>query len=178
MCFIFRIPYKYHAGYFGSAPIREGEVMISKERVFKTYNFESPDLIPVDFCADVPVYETIIEKTGVKDQFALMEYFHIDFRWARVKWIGLELVDSEGHPTDYFGIRREGEAFGYAGTHPLSHVRTKRDVDAYPWPKAEYWDYDVFVEECERFEETQCMEELGDGFSTQRVILWEWTDFS
>ncbi len=127
--------------------------MISKERVFKTYNFELPDRIPLDFCADVPVYDALIEKTGVKDQLALMEYFHIDFRWARAKWIGPELVDSEGHPTDYFGIRREGEAFGYAGTHPLSHVRTKRDVDAYPWPKAEYWDYDVFVEECERFEE-------------------------
>lgn len=127
--------------------------MNSKERVIKTYNFELPDRIPLDFCADVPVYDALVEKTGVKNQLELMERFHIDFRWARAVWIGPELVDEHGHTTDYFGIPREGEAFGYAVKHPLSHVRSKRDVDAYPWPKAEFWNYDVFVEECERFEE-------------------------
>ena len=127
--------------------------MTSKERVIKTYNFELPDRIPLDFCADVPVYNALIEKTGVKDSLELMDYFHIDFRWARAKWIGPELVDAQGRTTDYFGIPREGEGFGYAVAHPLAHVKTKRDVDAYPWPKPEYWDYDVFVEECKRFEE-------------------------
>jgi len=125
----------------------------SKERVIKTYNFELPDRIPIDFCADVPVYDSLVTKTGVKSQLELMEYFHIDFRWAHAEWIGPELVDEKGRGTDYFGIPREGEAFGYAAEHPLSHVKTKEDVDAYPWPKAEFWNYDVFVEECERFEE-------------------------
>jgi uroporphyrinogen decarboxylase len=127
--------------------------MTSKERVIKTYNFELPDRIPLDFCADVPVYDALIRKTGVGDALELMDHFHIDFRWARPKWIGPELIDSEGRTTDYFGIPREGEAFGYAVEHPLSHVKTKADVDAYPWPKPEFWDYDVFVEECERFRE-------------------------
>lgn len=127
--------------------------MTSKERVKKAYTFELPDRIPLDFCADVPVYNRLVEKTGVVDSLALMEYFHIDFRWARASWIGPELIDDRGRSTDYFGIPREGEAFGYAVEHPLSWVKTKRDVDAYPWPKAEYWDYNIFVEECERFDE-------------------------
>jgi len=127
--------------------------MNSKERVIATYNFELPDRIPIDFCAEESVYDALMKATGVKNQLELMKYFHVDFRWARPKWIGPELVDEDGNPTDYFGIPRGGEGFGYALRHPLAHVKTKRDVDAYSWPKPEYWDYDVFVEECTRFEQ-------------------------
>lgn len=127
--------------------------MTSKERVLKTYTFQLPDRIPLDFCADEPVYDSLVRRVGVKVGLELMEYFHIDFRWARPGWIGPELVDAKGRTTDYFGIPREGEAFGYPAEHPLSYVKTKRDVDAYQWPRVEYWDYDVFVEECKRFEE-------------------------
>ena len=31
-----------------------------------------------------------------------MEYFHIDFRWARPEWIGPEMKTSDGKRTDYF----------------------------------------------------------------------------
>jgi uroporphyrinogen decarboxylase len=127
--------------------------MTSKQRVIKTYNFELPDRIPLDFCADSPVYEKIAREVGVKNGLELMDYFHIDFRWARPRWIGPELIDGEGRRTDYFGIPREGEAFGYSGAHPLSYVKRKQDVEGYPWPRAEFWDYDVFVGECERFSE-------------------------
>ena len=127
--------------------------MTLKERVLKTYTFQLTDRIPLDFCADERVYDALIQNVSVKDGLELMEYFHIDFRWARPRWIGPELVDEQGRKTDYFGIPREGEAFGYSGAHPLCYVRTKTDVDSYPWPKAEYWDYDIFSQECERFEE-------------------------
>lgn len=62
--------------------------MIPRERVIKTYNFQIPDRIPIDFCADEPVYDALIKKIGLKDQLELMKYFHVDFRWARPKWIG------------------------------------------------------------------------------------------
>ena len=85
--------------------------MTSKERVLKTYTFQLPNRIPLDFCADEPVYDALIQNVSVKDGLELMEYFHIDFRWARARWIGPELVDEQGRKTDYFGIPREGERF-------------------------------------------------------------------
>jgi len=127
--------------------------MTSKQRVIATYNFRLPDRIPLDFCAEESVYGALVKATGVKGQLELMEYFHVDFRWAKPKWIGPELLDRNGNKTDYFGIPRGGEGFGYALTHPLSHVKTKKDVDSFNWPKPEYWDYDTFVYECEKFEE-------------------------
>lgn len=125
--------------------------MNSKERVIKTYNFELPDRIPLDFCADDPVYDELIREVGVKGQLELMEYFHIDFRWARPKWIGPEMKDSSGRRTDYFGIPREGVDFGYAVEHPLSDIKTIEDIENYDWPKPEYYDYEVYVEEAKRF---------------------------
>jgi len=131
--------------------------MNSRERVIKTYNFELPDKIPVDFCADTPVYDALIARVGVKDQLSLMEYFNIDFRWARPGWVGPMLKTSNGRITDYFGIPREGVDFGYATTRPLADVKTTREVEDYInnknnlWPRAEYYDFEVFLEEAKRF---------------------------
>jgi uroporphyrinogen decarboxylase len=127
--------------------------MIPRERVIKTYNFQIPDRIPIDFCADEPVYDALIKKIGLKDQLELMKYFHGDFRWARPKWIGPEMRTYNGKKTDYFWIPREGVGFGYAVEHPLSNAETIKDVENYNWPKPEYYDYDIYVEEAKRFRE-------------------------
>jgi len=125
--------------------------MRSKERVIKTYDFKIPDRIPIDFCADEPVYDALIKKIGVKDQLKLMEYFKIDFRWARPKWIGPELKTIDGKRTDFFWIPREGVGFGHAVKHPLANAETIRDVENYNWPKPEYYDYDVYLREAKKF---------------------------
>jgi len=127
--------------------------MTSRERVIKTYNFQIPDRIPLDFCADEPVYDALIERVGVKNQLELMKYLHIDFRWARPKWVGPEMKTPDGRRTDYFWIPRKGVDFGYAIEHPLAHTETIKDVEDYNWPKPEYYDYDVYVEEAKKTRE-------------------------
>jgi uroporphyrinogen decarboxylase len=70
--------------------------------------------------------------------------------------------DRQGRPTDYFRIPRLGAGdFGYAVENPLSHVSSVADVEAYPWPTADMWDYDVYAAECERFSEYAV---LGGGW--------------
>lgn len=129
--------------------------MNSRERVLKTINFQIPDRIPLDFCAVTPVYEELIKKLNLKNEFELLEYFHIDFRWAQPKWIGPELKDVDGNKTDYFWIPRKGIKFGYAIQNPLSHIKTIKDFEKYivnnNWPKPEYWDYDNYVENAKKF---------------------------
>lgn len=131
--------------------------MNSRERVLKTLNFELPDKIPLDFCAEDPVYDALIEKVGVKDQLELLDFFKIDFRWARAGWIGPELKTPEGDRTDYFGIPRQGVLFGYGKKRPMAGVETVEDVEDYVknkfWPKPEYFDYDIYVEETKKFRE-------------------------
>jgi hypothetical protein len=83
-----------------------------------------------------------------------METLHVDFRWARPKWIGPEMKDRQGRPTDYFRIPRAGAGdFGYAVEHPLAHAASIADVEAYPWPTADMWTTTLMRTECERFAE-------------------------
>jgi len=136
--------------------------MTSKERVCRTYNFQKVDRIPIDFCACQEIYDRLCAHYGVATGLDLMQTLHVDFRWARPRWIGPELKDEQGRPADYFWIPRAGVGdFGYALEHPLANVSSAAEVEAYPWPTADMWDYDVYVEECQRFEEYAV---LGGGW--------------
>lgn len=136
--------------------------MTSKERVLRTLRFERADRVPVDFCGCQEVYDRLARHYGVGTGLELMEVLRIDYRWARPRWIGPEMKDARGRATDYFWIPRAGAGdFGYAVEHPLAHVKSLADVEAYPWPTADMWDYRVYAEECERFEEYAV---LGGGW--------------
>ena len=129
--------------------------MTSKQRVLLNYSFQPVDRFTIDFCAESAVYARLREHYGVASDLQLMETLHVDFRYPKPNWIGFPLVDSEGRPTDYFGIPRRGYGdFGYPIVHPLAGVSTVAEVEAYPyWPTAEMWDYDRYVEDCRSFEE-------------------------
>jgi uroporphyrinogen decarboxylase len=44
-----------------------------------------------------------------------------------------------------------GCGYGYNVDPPLAQVKTKRDVDAFPWPTCDMFDYSSIDEECEKF---------------------------
>jgi uroporphyrinogen decarboxylase len=129
--------------------------MTSKERVLRNYTFQPIDRFTIDFCASSDVYARLRQYYGAPSDLALMEILHVDFRYPRPPWIGFPLVDSEGRPTDYFGIPRTGVGdFGYPIVHPLAHVASLADVEDYPkWPTPEMWDYDQYARECAQFDE-------------------------
>lgn len=128
--------------------------MTSKERALRNYSFQSIDRFTIDFCACSEVYARLRKHYGVDDELALMEVLHVDFRYPKPEWIGPPLVTPDGRSQDYFGIPRRGVGdFGYAIEHPLAEVSTVAEVQAYPWPTVDMWDYDQYAEACARFEE-------------------------
>ena len=129
--------------------------MTSKELVLRNYSFQPVERFTIDFCACSDVYRQLREHFGVSSDLELMERLHVDFRYPKPDWIGFELTDSQGRPTDYFGIPREGVGdFGYAVENPLANVSSVAEVEAYPlWPTADMWDYDQYAADCASFEE-------------------------
>ncbi len=127
--------------------------MTSKERVLRTFEFGLPDRIPVDFSACELVCKRLMQMLGFKEQLELLEALHVDFRWPKAPWIGPELKTSQGVSTDYFGIPRAGVGdFGYATDHPLKNISSTKDIENYPWPSPDFFDYCVFQEECDKFD--------------------------
>jgi uroporphyrinogen decarboxylase len=128
--------------------------LTSKERVLRNYSFQPVDRFTIDWCACSAVYERMRACYGVQTDLELMEVLHVDFRYPKPNWIGPELVDAQDRPTDYFGIPRAGVGdFGYALEHPLANVKSLAEIEAYPWPTADMWDYDNYTERCASFEE-------------------------
>jgi uroporphyrinogen decarboxylase len=133
----------------------EGGKVTSKERVLRNYTFQPVDRFTIDFCACSLVYERLRAHYGVADDLQLMERLHVDFRYPKPRWAGPPLVDEQGRPTDYFGIPRGGSVgdFGYALEHPLANVSSLAEIEAYPWPSPEMWDYEQYAQACASFEE-------------------------
>jgi len=130
------------------------EAMTSKERVLRNYTFQSIDRFSIDWCACTEMYERLQAHYGVGSDLELMEMLHVDFRWPMPAWIGPDLVDAHGRATDYFHIPRAGVGdFGYPLERPLADVSSLAEVEAYPWPSVDMWDYDRYAEECKRFKE-------------------------
>jgi len=129
--------------------------MTSKKRALSNYTFQKVDRFTIDFCASSEVYARLRDYFGVQTDLELMEKLHVDFRYPKPNWIGFELRDAEGRPTDYFGIPRAGVGdFGYPLVHPLAHVATLADVEEYPrWPTPDMWDYDQYARDCAQFPE-------------------------
>jgi hypothetical protein len=139
------------------------ETMTPKERVLRTYNFKRADRFPIDFCACVKIYDKLRNELHCSDDLEMLDMLHVDYRWARPQWIGPELRNAEGMDTDYFGIPRRGVGdFGNAVSHPLSYVKSENDIRHYSWPKADYFDYDSYKEECDRYSHYAV---LGGGWS-------------
>ncbi|NPV09450.1 MAG: hypothetical protein HPY83_16005 [Anaerolineae bacterium] len=129
--------------------------MTSKELVLRNYRFESVPRFTIDFCACSEVYARLRRHFSVETDLELMDRLHVDFRYPKPEWVGPELVDGHGRPTDYFGIPRGGSVgdFGYALEHPLADVASLAQVEAYPWPEADMWDYEGYAEACAGFED-------------------------
>jgi uroporphyrinogen decarboxylase len=134
----------------------------SKELVLRNYAFQPVDRFSIDWCACTEVYERLKKHYGLSTDLELMEKLHVDFRYPKPKWIGPEMVDEQGRPTDYFRIPRSGVGdFGYAVENPLAKVSSVAEVEAYPWPTVDMWDYDDYTERCWSFEEYAV---LGGGW--------------
>jgi uroporphyrinogen decarboxylase len=134
----------------------------SKERVLRNYSFLSVDRFSIDWCACKEIYDRLKQHYGLKTDLELMEKLHVDFRYPKPNWIGPAMVDDQGRPTDYFCIPRAGIGdFGYAVEHPLANVSSLAEVEAYPWPTVEMWDYDDYTERCRSFEDYAV---LGGGW--------------
>lgn len=128
--------------------------LTSKERVLRNYSFQPVDRFTIDWCARSEVYTRLKAHYAVVSDLELMEKLHVDFRYPKPTWIGPGLIDERGRPTDYFRIPRAGVGdFGYALEHPLANVTSIAEVEAYPWPTVEMWDYEGYALACADFPE-------------------------
>jgi len=120
--------------------------MDSRERMLAVMNREVPDRVPTDIWAVPEVVAKLREHFGPDaDPYALL---HVDgMAWVGAKYVGPALPAAGPDETvDLWGVRRRKVEYG-TGTYwemshnPLAGARTIDDLEAYPWPRPDWFDY-------------------------------------
>jgi len=128
----------------------------SKERILALVNHEEPDRIGIGYSAAPQVHKRLKDFLGIKDDEALMKRLGVDVRYVspKIKYKASEICYAD--PTvevtekkvlkDIWGvgfIEKETSV----GTdiqlvfHPLQSIKNLKELEEYPWPTADLWDY-------------------------------------
>lgn len=136
--------------------------MRSKERVLMAINHQEPDRVPLDFAAKTDVAEALCQHLGVESECAyshafdfpeaLLQRLQVDIRIVRAAYIGPPLATfADGTRMDILGIHRSKD--GYPIEHPLAGATSVAQIEAYPFPNPDAFDYEHYSDQCERVED-------------------------
>ena len=129
--------------------------MDGKTRILRAIDHKFSDRFPMDLWADEIVVQSLekhFQVTGIGD---VRKKLDTDFCYVSpVSLFPTPVPDAQGIFTDEWGVvkKRCANRYGYYDDviqNPLAEAETRGEVDAYPWPSPENWDYSVLKSQCE-----------------------------
>ena len=162
--------------------------MRSKERVLTTFAREEPDRVPVDYFANLGIDARLKGHfgLGINDDERLRQALGIDFREVSAPYAGPRLFDDvPGRDVDCWGVHRmwiEHPSGGYWDfvDFPLKEA-TLADVEAWPMPAADDFDYAQIRDQCKAYGEyavyvgnpglADCINSTGFLRSMEQVLI-------
>ena len=136
--------------------------MNARERMLAAINRRPVDRIPTDIWATPEVWAKLRDHFG--EQADIMAALRIDgMGRAGPEYVGPPLPDvPPGESVDVWGMRRrevphEGGVYREQFFWPLAHANTAHDLDAYQWPRTDWFDYSKMREQAEEARKTQVL---------------------
>lgn len=118
------------------------------------------DLVPAELKATPEVKTQLRDFLRARDDESLMRALQIDFRHVSLPYIGPRLpVYSDGSWSTFYGERLHavrtpgGAIYHEVHTFSLQHLNTPEDVERYPWPKLDWFDYTAITARCKELRE-------------------------
>jgi len=135
--------------------------MTSKERVRRAIQHQATDRVPADFEAVGVVMEKLQKHYGFAEPEQVLRHFDIDVRALGPRYIGPERrrwQDTDGCwiEENFWGTWNKTvwtgkEWNGHAVHFPLDSCETLEDLDRYEWPSADWFDYEGFRRDLDRY---------------------------
>jgi len=130
--------------------------MTSKERVLTAINHQQPDRVPIQTYLTPEIAQKLHDHFGAKD---LLLTLGVDFRGVGPRFIGPERpvppgcdsVDEWG--VGYKAIHFDTGAYAEASYLPMAEPITIEQVEAFPWPTADLFDYSDLEAQCDALSE-------------------------
>ena len=133
-------------------------------RVLKTINHETPDRPPTDYKATPEVHGLLQKRFGVETISEIEDYFEVDMRWVYPKFTGpAEVTGAAGVSAagrDFLGIvwkpvKNKFATYNEIAVSPLSEAASVKEIEDYPWPSADWFDFSHLKEEIKRINDRE-----------------------
>lgn len=126
--------------------------MVPRDRFYAVLDGIRPDRFPMWFGGDPETLKNVSDYLGTEGEEETLDRLGIDFRTLRPEYVGPELKSyDDGSWETFWGIRRKGEYYGQAITHPLQEAESVEDLEDYEWPSLDNWSVDHLEEEAELY---------------------------
>jgi len=133
--------------------------MTGHERVVSAVRHERADRLPIDYYATPEANAQLMAHLGVEDDEALLRRIGCDIRRVAGRFVGPD--DMIGAPgvlaqgKDFLGVvwkpvKNEFGTYNEIAHHPLGHVTTVKEVEAYAWPSVDWFDFSHLSDEIDR----------------------------
>jgi uroporphyrinogen decarboxylase len=130
--------------------------MTSKERVLAAINHQTPDRIPIQTYLTPEIQQKLMDHFGFTDPMRLHEKFGVDFRSVQPVFIGqLPPLPEGSQHVDEWGVGYMIFDHGHGGAYPeanhlaLAKLDTMEEVENYPWPSPDDYDYSRIEAQCD-----------------------------
>lgn len=136
--------------------------MTSKERVLTSLAWREPDRAPIQYYATPEIEQLLREHFRVAESPDPAEEVRlrlgVDLRKIQPVYRGPIKPPADGYTFDIFGVGYQRVDNGRGGFYdearllPLAELKTLHDVETYPWPRVEDYDFSGIEADCRRFE--------------------------
>jgi uroporphyrinogen decarboxylase len=132
--------------------------MNARERVLAVLNRETTDRVPVDMWLVQELVEKFKAKLGVTDELDIYRKLGVDkIVWLGIPYRGTVLKDPNEHAdVNHWGVKfqkvdaNEKARYGEVCHHPLLEFDDISQLEAYPWPNPDDFDYKTAATEARK----------------------------
>ncbi|NQT60764.1 MAG: hypothetical protein HQ557_17465 [Bacteroidetes bacterium] len=129
--------------------------MNARERVIAVLNRKTPDRVPVDIWLVPELVEKFKLHLGVDNELDIYRKLDVDkITWLGIPYKGVILKDPNEHQeVNHWGVKFEQVAanedveYGEVSFNPLLGLNSIEQLDAYPWPDPDDFDYSAATAE-------------------------------
>jgi len=131
--------------------------MTPKQRVLDAIEHKQTDRVPLDLWVTKEVMAKLRAHFQTDEADDVLKELGVDIRLVEPEYIGPPLKESpDGKVKDIWGVtrRRVGYSDGSyleMDDYPLDGDITIADIENYPWPNPDHYDYSVIAKSCEKY---------------------------
>jgi uroporphyrinogen decarboxylase len=152
------------------------KTMTHRERVLCALDHRTPDRVPF-FYRDVPEVDVKLRQyLGLSTREQLLDYLDIDFRWVQPTYIGPALAKADGTIIkDIWGVPfhyvrfNDTEGYWEAAVHSLAQCETVAELENYPWPQLDWFDFSTIEAQIVEYGEHAIM--TAPGYASPGILL-------